>query len=195
MNWNSTARRWRASNRSSTTPWSATRPRSLRTSASGWEQPFDLQRLQNWQSPTTHILGGNPGVLMQVLGEKALPENYLGGKYAEKKGKIFADEAWRSDTPFLGGAIEAYKRLSRKLNPVLARARLRQLEAGDRPMPAAPARRRQGRARSRELGASGGEQRAGSKAPNEEASRSAASSLGCSRHSLAGYLGKGLSVS
>ena len=43
---------------------------------------------------------------MQVLGEKALPENYLGGKYAEKKGKIFADEAWRSDAAFLGSAIE-----------------------------------------------------------------------------------------
>ncbi|MGO9109327.1 MAG: hypothetical protein ACLP9L_08850 [Thermoguttaceae bacterium] len=83
-------------------------------------EPFNLERLQNWQSPTTHILGGNPGVLMQVLGEKALPDNYLGGKYAEKRGKIFADEAWRRDTAFLFSAVEAYKRLSRKLNPVLA---------------------------------------------------------------------------
>ncbi len=83
-------------------------------------EEFEPNRLQNWQSPTTHILGGNPGVLMQVLGEKALPENYLGGKYAEKKGKIFADEAWRRDSVFLSGAIDAYKRLSKKLNPVLA---------------------------------------------------------------------------
>ncbi len=82
--------------------------------------PFNLQGLQSWQAPTTHILGGNPGVLMQVLGERALPENYLGGKYAEKKGKIFADEVWRRDAAFLGGAIDVYQRLSRKLNPVLA---------------------------------------------------------------------------
>jgi hypothetical protein len=83
-------------------------------------EPFDLARLENWQAPTTHILGGNPAILMQVLGEKVLPDDYLGGKYAEKQGKIFADEAWKRDTTFVSGAIEAYQRLSRKLNPVLA---------------------------------------------------------------------------
>jgi len=83
-------------------------------------EPFDLKRLQDWRSPTTHVLGGNPAILMQVLGQESLPGNYLGGKYAEKKGKIFADEAWKHDTVFLARAIETYKRLSRKLNPVLA---------------------------------------------------------------------------
>jgi hypothetical protein len=83
-------------------------------------EPFNPERLRNWRSPTTHILGGNPAILMQVLGQASLPGGYLGGKYAEKTGKIFADEAWKRDKDFLAGAIEAYGRLSRKLNPVLA---------------------------------------------------------------------------
>jgi hypothetical protein len=83
-------------------------------------EPFDLKKLQSWRSPTTHILGGNPGVLMQVLGPESLPENYLAGKYSEKAGKLFTDEAWQNDPVFLAGAIEAYQRLSGKLNRVLA---------------------------------------------------------------------------
>jgi hypothetical protein len=142
-------------------------------------EPFNLQGLQNWQAPTTHILGGNPGVLMQVLGEKALPENYLGGKYAEKKGKIFADEVWRRDAAFLGSAIDVYQRLSRKLNPVLAAlgygnskqmiGQCQQLlpegAGGGQGAGGAPAQRvgEQG-AGSREQGAESREQGAGSKA-------------------------------
>ena len=57
---------------------------------------------------------------MQVLGEDALPGNYLGGKYAQQKGKIFADEAWKRDEVFLRCAIDVYGRLWKKLNPLLA---------------------------------------------------------------------------
>ena len=84
------------------------------------EEPFDLKRLHDWRSPTTHILGGNPAILMQVLGQDVLPGNYLGGKYAQQNGGIFADEAWKRDRDFLTSAIGTYERLSKKLNPVLA---------------------------------------------------------------------------
>ena len=96
-------------------------------------EPFNPERLQNWRSPTTHILGGNPAILMQVLGDfptvlgrEVVPDIYLDGKYAQKKGKIFTDEVWKGDECFLKSVIATYEQLSRELDPVLA-----SLEYGD----------------------------------------------------------------
>jgi hypothetical protein len=83
-------------------------------------EPFSPTQLRQWRSPTTHILGGNPAILMQVLGQDVLPDNYLGGKYAERTGKIFVDEAWQHDKAFLTNCVRAYRRMAKRLDPVLS---------------------------------------------------------------------------
>jgi hypothetical protein len=83
-------------------------------------EPFHPAQLEQWRAPTTHILGGNPAILMQVLGQDIMPADYLGGKYAARSGQIFVDEAWKRDKPFLKGCIAAYRQQAEKLDWTLA---------------------------------------------------------------------------
>lgn len=91
------------------------------------DEPFCAARLAgDWRATDTHVLGGNPAIVAQISGDDGLafvipPSLYLDGKYADKAGKIFYDQAWRRDAEFLEACRREYRRREPQLRQLLPR--------------------------------------------------------------------------
>ena len=69
-----------------------------------------------WQQTDTHVLGGNPSMVLQLTGDDvfsfAVPhDKYLGGKYAGKRDAVFYDDAWKRNKAFLVEFLEVYNEM------------------------------------------------------------------------------------
>ena len=91
------------------------------------EEPFDDGRLTaRWWETDTHILGGNPAVVAQVVQDDqfafAIPrDRYLDGKYEGRAGQIFYDSAWQRDRTFLEECFGAMNERRSELRALLPR--------------------------------------------------------------------------
>jgi hypothetical protein len=91
------------------------------------EEPFDVGRLAGrWWETDTHILGGNPAVVAQIVRDNEFafavpPDRYLNGKYKDRAGQIFYDSSWQRDRLFLAACLEAITERRADLRDLLPR--------------------------------------------------------------------------
>lgn len=74
-----------------------------------------------WWNSDSHIVGGNNAVFAQITSKEWFAESdeYLNGKYQDRRHQVFVDEAWKSDSEFVEACRRLYSEMSTELDPVL----------------------------------------------------------------------------